>query len=296
MTMSEIRADLTNIEAKAVASGYSFEDAGVDIDNYEFSILNDISLAGGVAFGAEPTSTYGGTSPSKFAEQFINEDQIEVQETIAVRVGGGSLEELSQRGINYVYLAAAEVDKFDGIAIEGEAALMKVYGMYSYSISAPTVEKKGTRIYLTSTTTSFEVEESETTGSGLGMPSSGMGMSEMAYMAEYTCIYDGQEAATYDAKFGALNHSASISTVVGDYVNSIAQDLEVSQLSSWYNNKARRIMPLSTPGSNIMINSGFYGGFTGQITGSSDISTPARGGSTSLGAMGGTSGGGGGGY
>ena len=172
---------------------------------------------------------------------------------------------------------------------------MKVYGMYSYSISAPTVEKLGTRIYMSSESS---YSTSATTGSGMATPSpSGAPTATtIASMDEFTCIYDGQEAATYDAKFGALNHSASISTVVDGYVNSIAQDLDVSQLSSWYNNKARRIMPLSTPGSNIMINSGFYGGFTGQITGSSDILTPARGGSTSLGAMGSTSGGGGGGY
>ncbi len=257
--------------------GYAFGATHVQEEIYEFSVLSEIKLPGTMEFPANLNVGYS----VELEFSFLDETALLSQEIAASRAGL-TLENMSAQGINYMYIAAAAVDKFEGIILEDQASTTVVYGAYSYNLSAPTISYVGI---------SYTSAASQAAAAMFGNDDSWEGTKWV-----YSCEYDGAEMATYDAKFGAINNSGSVETIINSYMTSIAEESVEAQLTDWYNNDIISTTAITLLASNFQVNP-MVGTFARQITGSVSVSD-GRGGSTggSGGAMSSMGGGGGSGY
>jgi hypothetical protein len=229
-------------------------------DQYEFFIINDFCYAGYTSTLNVFGSSYVTSSEAEITANILSEEEMSNQDFVAERYSGG-LESLSEKGKNYMYIFGAAGDLWEALApaftgIEDDLGYVNLYGAYSYNLSAP--------VFSIVYGNEFDAYETSI----------------------LKCDYDGAEVSTYDEKFGAVNASASVHTLITDYISDIAQDVVVSELLPWYKNNFVFIGNIQTAAANLITGIPVSSD-TFILTGSEGSTTPSVGGSTAPSSTGG---------
>ena len=240
--------------------------------DYDFFVIDDLVYDG----YTNTLNVFGSTlvtgSEFRFSPTVVGDAGFTSREILQERMGA-TLEKLSLQGKNCIYIAGSSTDLWEDLEDAFVESITPqntvVYGAYSYDLTAPVF--------------GFATDDAR---SASGTPSA-FGTDGQIILLK--CDYDGSEISTYDAKFGAVDISASADTILANYINGIAQDVTTSEIMPWYNNKTVPVRNLLIPASNMPATIS-RGSVVASLTGSSDSILVTMGGSTS------PSSGGGGGY
>tara|TARA_B100000131_G_scaffold88738_1_gene85576 strand:+ start:6041 stop:6904 length:864 start_codon:yes stop_codon:yes gene_type:complete len=244
-------------------------------DYTEFAVLYDIAYNNTAAGTFENVPNQ--TTRAELKTRELDEETLEDNtfEMFQKRVGG-TIEDLAAKGINYNYLVRSSAPPYDGFFGEEAQSTftdsrpsISIYYTYSYQITAP----------------EFTIVDSIADDSPLN---------GYDYDAILNCSFDGDEIATYDSKFGSINNSGSVSTILEEYINNISMNVVNTNFASWDTPNTVRTRSLRMKSNNLLVTPLAGAGVATALTGAFEPLSSQLGMGGSTVSAGGSSGGGGG--